>query len=346
MKIQFQATSNMDTRFPVTNDFSSYIADRLRAAEVPDSIRIYLRFYDKEDAELVKHLSDTLAQSHFDSLVLITQNRLEQLGIRSQNTLCQFADELGIPFVSGKTGMSERWLKILVENDKELDPDQTIQVLIVDDNLLARETVRKALRLDEKINVVGEAGTAFEAISKTRNLKPDVILLDIELRREDNTPDINGILTAYRLKTEQRDVKIIILTTFDDPVQIANAFWAGASGYIPKGGKTGSSELGEGVGDQIVQAVHCAVEDKFFFGNQVLTTAEIQRWLSKTYTQALNPQEIEIIQWMARGEISQIAAKMNVDQPVIDRYLRNIEQRINIKNQADAAAFLKKLGWG
>ena len=103
-----------------------------------------------------------------------------------------------------------------------------IKVLVVDDQKELAEEIAEVLRTDSELEVVGTAGDGFAALKKLAVNKPDVVLLDIRM------PSMNGVVATQRIKTEYPDVKVLILTTFDDSDYILNAINNGASGYLLK----------------------------------------------------------------------------------------------------------------
>ena len=114
-------------------------------------------------------------------------------------------------------------------------PVQKIRVLIVDDHAIVREALRSLLQSQEDIEVVGEAIDGREAISKTKSLKPDVVLMDITM------PGIDGLEATRQIKDFHPDVQIMVLTMHEDNWHFFNVLSAGASGYFVKGGS--SAEL-------------------------------------------------------------------------------------------------------
>ena len=103
-----------------------------------------------------------------------------------------------------------------------------IRVLIVDDHALVRSGLRRVLEQEKDIEPVGEAGTGREAVFQARDLKPDVILLDVVM------PDQSGLDVLPMLVHEHPEVKVLLLSMQDDPRYVREAFAAGASGYVLK----------------------------------------------------------------------------------------------------------------
>ncbi len=116
----------------------------------------------------------------------------------------------------------------------------TIKVLVVDDHQLMRQGVLALLRRADNIKVVGEARDGMEALNAAKKLKPDVILMDIEM------PRLNGLRAAERLASEGLDAKILVLSMKSDEQTIRDAFQAGALGYLLKDSSR----------EELIQAIH------------------------------------------------------------------------------------------
>ena len=104
----------------------------------------------------------------------------------------------------------------------------TIRVLIVDDHAVVRSGIRLLLEREQDIEPIGEAGTGREAVFQSRELKPDVILMDVVM------PDGTGLDVLPQLTHEHPDAKVLLLSMQDDPRYVREAFAAGASGYVLK----------------------------------------------------------------------------------------------------------------
>ena len=106
--------------------------------------------------------------------------------------------------------------------------EERLRVMIVDDHPVFRQGLRDILETESDFDVVGEASDGQEALQLSRDLGPDVILMDI------NLPTINGLQVTRQIKGEQAGIKIIMLTGYDNEEQVLHAIRAGASAYCPK----------------------------------------------------------------------------------------------------------------
>ena len=105
---------------------------------------------------------------------------------------------------------------------------ESIKILIVDDHPIVRQGLASVLEQETDLTVVGQAGTGVEALSKARELSPDIILMDLQM------PEMNGVEAISRIMEEGLDTGIIILTTFDTDDYIFRGIEAGARGYLLK----------------------------------------------------------------------------------------------------------------
>ncbi len=106
--------------------------------------------------------------------------------------------------------------------------DKRIKVLICDDHALFREGIKAILRHEEGIEIAGEAGDGRQALQMADQLRPDVVLMDIAM------PDLSGYEATRRIKSAHKDMKVLILTMYDDEDLVARCLDAGASGYVLK----------------------------------------------------------------------------------------------------------------
>jgi DNA-binding NarL/FixJ family response regulator len=105
---------------------------------------------------------------------------------------------------------------------------ETIRLVIADDHPVVRDGLRAMLDTQPNIEVVGEAGTGAEALSLVRSLRPDLVLMDLQM------PELDGASATRRIKAEHKDVQVLVLITYDTDADISRAVEAGATGYLLK----------------------------------------------------------------------------------------------------------------
>ena len=123
-----------------------------------------------------------------------------------------------------------------------------IKVLLVDDHAIMRDGIRALLSLHDDIKIVGEASEGQEAIEKTQDLSPDVVVMDVAM------PDMDGIEATRRIRKQSPKVKVIVLTQYDNKEYVLSAIKAGAAGYVPK----------RALGSELVSAVRAVNRGESF----------------------------------------------------------------------------------
>lgn len=207
-----------------------------------------------------------------------------------------------------------------------------IRVLIVDDQALVRSGLAMILDHQEGIEVVGQAGTGAEAISASRCLRPDVILMDIRM------PNMNGLeATSKILEEADWTVRVLILTTFDPDEYVYKAIRAGASGFVLK----------DIPPEQLILAIRSIAE-----GGALLSPSITRRLISQFSKQVefdtkltsslkqLTQREREVLAEIARGlnnfEISQ---ELFIGVTTVKSHVSNILAKLNLRDRAQAVVF-------
>lgn len=205
---------------------------------------------------------------------------------------------------------------------------QHIRVLLVDDQKELVDELKNVLQTDEEIKVVGTAEDGFDALEKMPALQPDVVLMDIRM------PNMNGVVATERIKATYPDVKVVILTTFDDSDYILNAINHGASGYLLK--DIGASKLISAVknayeGDTILPAK--IAQRIASAAKNVAADREIK--LARAYP--LSDREVEIALMMYEGFTNrQISTALKLSEGTTRNYVSSIYIKTNSENRADA----------
>jgi DNA-binding NarL/FixJ family response regulator len=211
--------------------------------------------------------------------------------------------------------------------------NKRIRVLVVDDQADLAEEIAGILRTDEGLEAVGTAEDGFDALKKMPELAPDVVLLDIRM------PNMNGVVATQRIKAEYPDVKVVILTTFDDSDYILNAINNGASGYLLK--DIGGNALIDAVknayaGDTILPAkIARRIADA---AKHVAADREIK--LMRAFS--LSDREVEIALMMYEGFTNrQISAALKLSEGTTRNYVSTIYIKTNSENRAEAVQAIK-----
>ena len=200
--------------------------------------------------------------------------------------------------------------------------------MVVDDQLDLAKEIAGVVETDASLEVVGIAADGFDALQKMPQNIPDVVLLDIRM------PNMNGVVATQRIKTEYPNVKVVILTTFDDSDYILNAINNGASGYLLK--DIGGNALIDAIknahaGDTILPAkIARRIADA---ARHVAADREIK--LMRAFS--LSEREVEIALMMYEGFTNrQISAALKLSEGTTRNYVSSIYIKTNSENRTDA----------
>ena len=204
-----------------------------------------------------------------------------------------------------------------------------VRVLIVDDHEVVRVGLRTLLSRTDNIEVVGEASDSAGAVEKSRSLEPDLVLLDVRLGEG------SGFDACREIQKLERDVKVLILTSFADDNVIVEAISAGADGYLLK----------EANREVLVSAI-----EKVAGGQSILDPAVTDRVFGKVQSLMQNPggnklgllsgQEKKVLALVAEGKTNkEIAAVMGLSDKTIKNYFSNILDKLQMTRRSQAAAY-------
>ena len=209
-----------------------------------------------------------------------------------------------------------------------------VRVLVADDHTLFRKGLIGLLSAEPGIEVVGEADTGRKTVEKTRELMPDVVLVDVYM------PEWDGIETTRRLKAEFPYVKIIVLTIAEDEKVLFEAVKAGAQGYLLK--KIEPERLFDQIravaSGEAVLAGHLAA--------RLLEEFARQKQRDETDPlKGLTSREHEVLQLLTRGQTNkEIAGKLGIAENTVKNHLKNILEKLHLENRVQAVAFALREG--
>jgi DNA-binding NarL/FixJ family response regulator len=218
-------------------------------------------------------------------------------------------------------------------------------VLLVDDHELFREGLAGLLAYQDDIQVVGQAVNGREALAKTRELMPDVVLMDIDM------PLMNGLEATQAIASEMPYIKIVILTVHEEEEKLFQAIKCGAQGYLLKNIRTAEMlEMLRGIAAgeaPISRLMATRLLQEFVRQNQSETenlayfnpTAVI----SKEGLEQLTLREREVLEMVSRRATNkEIAATLSISEYTVKNHLRNILAKLHLRNRAQAAQTLLK----
>jgi DNA-binding NarL/FixJ family response regulator len=203
---------------------------------------------------------------------------------------------------------------------------EKITVLLVDDHKLVRSGFRRILQDEEDFVVVGETGDASQAIQMTRELAPDVALLDSSL------PGLNGLLAVPSLIASSRVTAVLMVSMHTDQGHVIRAFQAGARGYLVKNAED----------IQLVSAIRRVVAGELVFPDEILRN---QTQYVSDQDRTLSARERQIVQLIVQGKSNrQIATYLGLSLNTISAHRGNIMKALRIHKTADLVIYAIRSG--
>jgi len=214
--------------------------------------------------------------------------------------------------------------------------DLPIRVLLVDDDDLMRAGLKAVLSSDEAIDVVGEASDGRAAVEQVRELGPAVVLMDVRM------PDLDGISATREVLESSPEVKVMILTTFEQDDYIFGALNAGASGFLLK--RTSPEDL--------IAGIHTVA-----VGDSLLSPSVTRRVIDRMAHQPggdrpyderlddLTPREREVLAQLARGlSNGEIAEELVIEESTVKTHVKRILMKLHLRDRVQAVIFAYESG--
>jgi two-component system response regulator NreC len=204
-----------------------------------------------------------------------------------------------------------------------------IRVLLADDHAIVRDGLRALLDEVGDIAVVGQAADGLEAISLARDLKPDVVVMDLAM------PHLNGIEATKRILKMHPDARILILSQHEDPKHVLDAIWAGASGYLLK--RDAGADLVEGI-----QLVHRWGAVLHPHAARALLDAYLQcECVNRIDSyERLTDREREVLILVAEGYTNQqIADMLHVSPKTVDGHRTSLMSKLDLHDRTEVVKY-------
>ena len=203
-----------------------------------------------------------------------------------------------------------------------------IRILIADDHAVVRQGLRMFLGLDAELEVVGEAADGAEAVRQARELRPDVVLMDLLM------PAMDGIAATAAIRGELPDVEVIALTSVLEDASVVGAVRAGAIGYLLK--DTQSEELR--------RAIKAAASGQVQLAPQA--AARLMREVRAPESpEALTERETEVLRLLAVGKANkEIARELGVGEQTVKSHVSNILAKLGVQSRTQAALHAARIG--
>lgn len=213
--------------------------------------------------------------------------------------------------------------------------NEPIRVVLADDHAVVRKGIREFLEAESDIVVVAEAADGNQAVALVAEYQPDVAVLDIQM------PGMTGIEATRHIKAEYPEVRVLVLSAYDDDPYVFALLQAGASGYVLK--TASPSEL-----VRAVRAVHR--------GESALDPAVTQKVVqhlasgrplgAQGSVEALTQREVEVLRLAAKGQTNKaIGQALGISDRTVQGHLANIYGKLNASSRTEAVTQALKLGW-
>lgn len=210
-----------------------------------------------------------------------------------------------------------------------------IRVVLVDDETLLCESLKVSIQQDSEIEVVGIATNGFEALKLCDEELPDLVIMDLEM------PECDGVKGTKLIKKKHPNIKVVILTTFNDDQNVSQVFKNGANGYILKSIK--ASELGEAL-KSVVRGLNVIKDDIFdILIKQLESNLTYESFENNELDTDLNDREIKIIQRIIQGQSNkQIASNIGLSEGRIKNIISGIYIKLKVQDRVQLAVVAVK----
>lgn len=209
------------------------------------------------------------------------------------------------------------------------------RVLIADDHALVREGIAAFLKLCEEVEVVGEASDGLEAIEKTHKLRPDIIIMDV------NMPKLGGLETTIEIKKLYPDIRILVLTQYEDREYVSRFLKAGVSGYLLK----------KAVGSDLITALKAVSRGELYLYSAIASEVVAgyldtgRKSNAEDPYERLSDREKQVLKLIAEGYTHKEASDMlNISVKTVIAHQSNISEKLGIHARAGLIKFAIQKG--
>ncbi len=203
-----------------------------------------------------------------------------------------------------------------------------IRVLLADDHSIVRKGLRMFLRRDPELTVVGEASDGVEAVELSRQLRPDVVLMDLLM------PVMDGIAAISAIRSELPDTEVIALTSVLESAAVVGAVRAGAIGYLLKDTKV--SELRKAIKSAAAGQVQLSPQASAYLMREVRAPET---------TEALTEREMEVLRLLVQGKANkEIARELQIVEDTVKAHVKHILAKLGVQSRTQAVLSAIRLG--
>lgn len=211
-----------------------------------------------------------------------------------------------------------------------------MKIIICDDQAVIRDGLEMLLTLEKDFEVIGTAQDGAEAVELVSKNQPDLVLMDLKM------PGMNGIEATRQIRTNFPEVKVLVLTTYDDDEWVFDAIRAGASGYLLK----------DRPREEVIKAIRGTVEGKSFVdpavaGKLMGQVADNQTQPSSLLTDKLTEREVDVLRLLAKGlSNADIAGQLHLSEGTVRNHVSAILEKLGVSDRTQAAVIAIQHGLG
>jgi two-component system response regulator NreC len=203
-----------------------------------------------------------------------------------------------------------------------------IRCLLVDDHTLVRQGIRRLLESEPDIEVVAEASSAEEAVLKTKDLRPDIVLMDVGM------PGLSSFEAVRQIRRNSIVTRVLFLTMYDDEEYVMECMEAGASGYLLK----------DAPSHQLIAAVHDVYRGGKYVSapllGKMVDIYQSQRLDSSPRAARLTPRERQILKLLAEGKSAkEVAGLLNLSVRTVESHRFNLMRKIGVHNKVELLTY-------
>jgi DNA-binding NarL/FixJ family response regulator len=210
-----------------------------------------------------------------------------------------------------------------------------LRILLADDHKIIRDGLKLLVNEQPDMHVVGEAGNGREVLEKARELKPNVVVMDLSM------PELNGLQATARLKEERPEIKVVALTVHEDESYLRQLCKAGAAGYVLK----------RSAGDELIQAIRTVAKGGLSFDPTLANRALASQRAPSTakgepHAAELSEREKDVLIQLAWGYSNkEIAAKLRISVKTVETYKVRIGEKLGLRSRSGMVQYAMRQGW-
>ena len=210
-----------------------------------------------------------------------------------------------------------------------------LRILLADDHKIVREGLRLLVDSQADMHVVGEAANGREVLIKARDLKPDVVVMDLSM------PELNGLQATEQLKAEHPEMKVVALTAHEDESYLRQLCKVGAVGYVLK----------RSAGDELVKAISAVAKGGVYF-EATLAGKALSRQMaatpvkSESHAGGLSEREKNVLIMLAWGYSNkEIAGHLDLSVKTVETYKLRIGEKLGLRSRTEMVQYALRQGW-